>query len=191
MSVSFGIPAVRSGLGFGEMLAATISYKTGGNGAFWTKNILELSESNQASITRIKQAAQRLAGNPFNRDVLFTLHEKREKIEGHSWELITTLAATSLLTDIPLAQKLTGSGSLDDFDNVMPVGSIPQKLKAASKAGYTTFLVSQEQEIEDVGGIHVYRVEALSQAWTISTDSKDLLIEKRILNSLAALSMNP
>jgi hypothetical protein len=48
---------------------------------------------------------------------------------------------------------------------------VPKKIKRAKEAGYTTFLVSQEQMLEDVIGINIYHVQDIKEAWSIANQA--------------------
>ncbi|MGH9877807.1 MAG: S16 family serine protease [Nitrososphaerales archaeon] len=153
----------------GRMLTAALYYDVSGNGsASYVNNINEVSDQLRASIVNAKVAAMWLSGLDFHRDIVIQISERQNTLLGRSWELMLSLGLCSLLTGIPLNPWLTASAKIGIRGAAIPVSSIREKLEAAKASGFSTFIVSREQEWEPTLGIEVYPVRDIKQAWTLA-----------------------
>ena len=87
-------------------------------------------------------------------------------VDGPSAGLAMTLAAWSAVTKTPIAQDLAMTGEISVCGDVLPVGGVGEKLRAAQKAGLRRAIIptANDQTLYHGRGIEVMPVSTIGQA---------------------------
>lgn len=87
-----------------------------------------------------------------DKDIHIHVPEGAVKKDGPSAGVTLFTALTSLVTGIPVSNKLAMTGEVSLRGQVMPIGGLPEKLMAADRAGITKVLIPKDnvQDLEDV-----------------------------------------
>lgn len=87
-----------------------------------------------------------------DKDIHIHVPEGAVKKDGPSAGITLFTALTSLVTGIPVSNKLAMTGEVSLRGQVMPIGGLPEKLMAADRAGITKVLIPKDnvQDLEDV-----------------------------------------
>jgi Lon-like ATP-dependent protease len=109
-----------------------------------------------------------------NYDVYIQFLQTYEGVEGDSASITVATAVTSALLNKPVRQDIAMTGSLSVRGEVLPVGGINQKIRAAYEAGIKEVIIPKlnekdinlEKEILD--DIKIHKVENIEEVWNIA-----------------------
>jgi Lon-like ATP-dependent protease len=102
-----------------------------------------------------------------------------EGVEGDSASITVATAVTSALLNKPVRQDIAMTGSLSVRGEVLPVGGINQKIRAAYEAGIKEVIIPKlnekdinlEKEILD--NIKIHKVKNIEEVWKIALKDFD------------------
>lgn len=80
------------------------------------------------------------------------------------------LMLMSQLTGVPLRKDTTGSAAITESGQLVDVAGIKEKTEAAIKAGYSRFIVAENQEEREIAGITLLRAKTIEDAWDLITE---------------------
>ncbi|MEO2154192.1 MAG: ATP-dependent protease LonB [Nanoarchaeota archaeon] len=114
-----------------------------------------------------------------NYDVYIQFLQTYEGVEGDSASITVATAVTSALLNKPVRQDIAMTGSLSVRGEVLPIGGINQKIRAAYEAGIKEVIIPKlnekdinlEKEILD--NIKIYKVENIEEVWNIALKDFD------------------
>jgi len=165
LKVTIPIP---SSWGTGEIFYAELTMSDHGNGTKIYPYNFPVTEEHGELLKKAVPASQTITKKHFESDMTLRTIQFHESVTGHSWEMMLALGLSALLTGGSIRRGLTGSAVLNERGELLPVGGINNKIRAAIRAGYSLFLVSTEQKFEDIPGIHILPVRILTAAWDIA-----------------------
>ncbi len=135
----------------------------------------KLGEIAKEAIQNVSAVLKKKFGKDLkNYDVYIQFLQTYEGVEGDSASITVATAVTSALLNIPVRQDIAMTGSLSVRGEVLPVGGINQKIRAAYEAGIKEVIIPKlnekdvnlEKEILD--NIKIHKVENIEEVWKIA-----------------------
>jgi len=121
------------------------------------------------SIILARAIAERATGKKFNGTL--EVSTPRSLIDGGSGGMLLALTFMSWLTGTPLRKDTTGSATINQAGELGEVSGIPEKTDVFKKAGYTRFIIAENQTLEQpITGIELLRARTISKAWELCHD---------------------
>ncbi|MBD3398092.1 hypothetical protein GF412_02750 [Candidatus Micrarchaeota archaeon] len=183
-SVEMGLPAISEGEEkAGEIVVVQMKLVPGEGKAYigaTPPTDSSLQESLEAAVT----AAEGLSGEETECDILLSIRDDSEYVQGPSGGAAFALMGYSLLTGQALREDAAITGRIDEGGAVLPVGGLYEKALSARAAGKSHFLtplqgIDEKLMMENIEGIAVYEVEDLEEAadfffWGIIPEEKPM-----------------
>jgi len=121
-----------------------------GNGTVWVASEPLVGTSTQSAAKIAKEVAKNYAKNVDKYDYKFRISSNASVVEGPSAGAAMTLLIISLLTDKPLSEQVSLTGTINEDGSVGPIGGAFEKTKAASKEGIKLFMIPKGEAIQTV-----------------------------------------
>src|SRR3989344_6385405 len=121
-----------------------------GNGTVWVASEPLVGTSTQSAAKLAKEVAKNYAKNVDKYDYKFRISSNASVVEGPSAGAAMTLLIISLLTDKPLSEQVSLTGTINEDGSVGPIGGAFEKTKAASKEGIKLFMIPKGEAIQTV-----------------------------------------
>ena len=144
-------PGVMTGLAWtsagGEILFIETSFTKGSGKIIITGQLGDvMKESAQIAITLVKKRYPDKADLFKENDLHIHVPSGAVPKDGPSAGITLVTALTSLVTDTPINPEYAMTGEVSLRGGVMPIGSLPEKLMAAQRAGIKKVLIPAENE---------------------------------------------
>ena len=105
----------------------------------------------QASIRSAVKAAQKITHTNLNdTDITFSIDVGHALISGPSAGAGMAVALVSIIEQKHIKNNIVITGQVDSFGNIKPVGAIAEKIRAAEKAGFKTFILPKGESTYEV-----------------------------------------
>jgi len=136
----------------GEVLEVEVTVLKGKGNLTLTGQLGEvMQESVQAALSYIRSRTKELgikAGFYAESDIHIHIPEGAIPKDGPSAGITMVVAIASALANIPVKSTVAMTGEVTLRGRVLPVGGLKEKLLAASRFGFTTVVVSKENEVD-------------------------------------------
>ncbi|MEM0201332.1 MAG: S16 family serine protease [Candidatus Micrarchaeaceae archaeon] len=142
---SIHVPAVLGNTNTGTISVITLNISAG-NGIIKILGPLNVGQSTLTSaITGVKYAASYLNMNESKYNFTYEINDNLSNVTGPSAGLAFTLLAISGLTQKPLKQNFTLTGTISSNGQVGPIGGVTDKVSAAKESGLDYVIVPYVQ----------------------------------------------
>ncbi len=121
--------------------------------------------------------------DPSQKDTYIQFLQTYEGVEGDSASISIAVAVISAMAEIPIDQQCAMTGSLDIRGNVLPIGGVNAKIKAAKEAGIKKVIIpySNLGDVIDKSGLEIVAAKTLAEVLQHAlkeTKEKKKLIKK-------------
>ena len=121
--------------------------------------------------------------DPSQKDTYIKFLQTYEGVEGDSASISIAVAVISAMAEIPIDQQCAMTGSLDIRGNVLPIGGVNAKIKAAKEAGIKKVIIpySNLGDVIDKCGLEIIAAKTLAEVLEHAlkeTKEKKKLIKK-------------
>ena len=121
--------------------------------------------------------------DPSQKDTYIQFLQTYEGVEGDSASISIAVAVISAMAEIPIDQQCAMTGSLDIRGNVLPIGGVNAKIKAAKEAGIKKVIIpySNLGDVIDKCGLEIIAAKTLAEVLEHAlkeTKEKKKLIKK-------------
>lgn len=162
---SYWLPAVDA-TGAGLIVAVAFAFDDGDGELFVDVGNVDLRHDVQLALREARRTAAGLTGSSLDAyatHVRFdTTRDDRLTLSGKSWEAGMTIALVAALRRQSLASDTLVTGIVDDEGNLLPVGGIEAKARAARDFGATELIVPEAENSVRVRGIRTTGVQSVS-----------------------------
>ncbi len=134
----------------------------------------KLGEIAKEAVQNVSAVIKKMFGDDLkDYDIHIQFLQTYEGVEGDSASITIATAILSALKNIPVKQNFAMTGSLSIRGEVLPVGGINQKIRAAYEAGIKKIIIPKmnerdlnlEEEIKKK--IEIYTVEKIEEVWEL------------------------
>jgi len=147
----------------------------------------KLGEIAKEAVQNVSAVIKKMFGDDLkNYDIHIQFLQTYEGVEGDSASITIATAILSALKNLKVRQDFAMTGSLSIRGEVLPIGGVNQKIRAAYEAGIKNVIIPKmnekdlnlEEEIKKK--INIYTVEKIEEVWElVLKDFKDLKKEKK------------
>ncbi len=194
-SIEMGLPAVTEGEEKGGEIVLVQMKLVPGEGNVYVGVDPATDTSLQESVEIAIRVAEGLAGKETECDVLVTIIDETDYVQGPSGGAAFTLMGYSLFTGHEMRDDATMTGAVNEEGIVLPVGGLYEKAMSARAAGKDYFVtplqtVDEKLMLRNLEGITIYEVGQMEEAADfffggIAPDEKPLNLTVEPLPELA------
>jgi predicted S18 family serine protease len=194
-SIEMGLPAISEGEQKAGEIVVVHMKLVPGEGNAYIGVAPPTDTSLQGSVEAAIAAAERLAGGENECDVLVSIQDNSEYVQGPSGGAAFALMGYSLFTGYPMRGDAAITGGVDENGVVLPVGGLYEKALIARASGKNYFItplqgIDEKLMLGNLEGIAIYEVQDLEEAadfffWGILPEEKPLNLTVEPLPELA------
>ncbi len=135
----------------GQGLVATLDLKIEpGTGKIWSSVTPLVGTTTQNAEKAAVKVAQKYFSATSKYDYKFSINSSASAVDGPSAGAAMTLLTVALLTDRPVPDNVSLTGTISEDGRVGPVGGVYEKAKEASRVGTKLFLIPKGEAIQTV-----------------------------------------